>query len=138
MKSYEYFDHTGDAGFYARGADAEALFRNAAAALMNIIAEINRVSPVCERNVYITESSLEGLLHLWLEELNYMSQINNEIYCKFKFSELKENSLRATVLGEPIDPSRQYISKEIKAVTYHQYWLKHSAEGWECKVIVDI
>ena len=44
----------------------------------------------------------------------------------------------STPPGEPIDPVRQRLRVDVKAVTLHRFKLEKNAGGWDAFVILDI
>jgi SHS2 domain-containing protein len=41
-------------------------------------------------------------------------------------------------LGEASDPARRALAREIKAVTYHQAWVREEDGAWRAQVIFDL
>ena len=41
-------------------------------------------------------------------------------------------------LGEPIDPARHRLAREVKAVTYHQAWVREADGLWRAQVVFDL
>ena len=47
--------------------------------------------------------------------------------------------LTATAHGEPLDPTRHQLAREVKAITYHGLHAEKQPDGtWFAEVIVDI
>jgi len=57
---------------------------------------------------------------------------------EFVISEIGENALRGEVRGEPFDPKRHPIEREVKAITYHQLSVERDGQGWRARVYVDL
>jgi SHS2 domain-containing protein len=70
--------------------------------------------------------------------LNFLFFTKREIYKEFAIENLSEVNLTAKVRGERIDYERHEIFTEVKAVTYHQLYIKETADGWEAQVIFDL
>ena len=49
-----------------------------------------------------------------------------------------DDGLSATAWGEPLDPARHELAREVKAITYHELRVEQTADGWLAEVIVDI
>jgi len=135
---YEIFEHTADLGLRIRAASLDKLFEEAAAALFSVIVE----NPVDIRQSEQSSFQLEAeradeLLRDWLGELLYRFHADRLLFSRFSVS-VQDNRLRATAVGEPVDPARHKIEVEIKAVTYHGLKLVQTPEGWLAEVIVDI
>jgi len=54
------------------------------------------------------------------------------------FEAFTPTGLRARVAGEPIDPARHPIVREIKAVTYHGLAVDRVAGGFSAQVVFDV
>ena len=60
------------------------------------------------------------------------------VYATFEVA-VREAGLTATAFGEPFDPARHGIGREVKAVTYHGLSVERQPDGtWLAEVIVDI
>jgi len=138
MEKYESIDHTADLGIKIRGTSLEQLFENAAYAMFDIMAELDKVNAKQFLEIEIQGEGMEELLIDWLRNLLY--KFNGEEYLlkDFVVKEISEKNLRAKVGGEKLDLSRHSLKREIKAVTYHELEVKRTPEGWEAQVIFDI
>jgi len=138
MKRYDFIDHTADLGIKIRGTSLEELFENAAYAMFDIMAELDKVKTKQFLEIEIQGEGMEELLIDWLRNLLY--KFNGEEYLlkDFEVKEISEKNLRAKVGGEKLDLSRHSLKREIKAVTYHELEVKRTTEGWEAQVIFDI
>jgi SHS2 domain-containing protein len=135
---YQHIDHTADVGIQVFGDTLKELFENAALGLFDIIANLENVVPAVERQMAVEASDREALLVSWLSELNFLFFTKREIYKEFAIENLSEVNLTAKVRGERIDYERHEIFTEVKAVTYHQLYIKETADGWEAQVIFDL
>jgi SHS2 domain-containing protein len=52
--------------------------------------------------------------------------------------EVSPQRLKVLLRGEPFDPARHRILKEIKAVTYHQASVEKTGDVWVARVIFDV
>ena len=134
---FEIVEHTADVGILGWGRDLPELFAAMARGLFDVIAGAETVRAVNERPVALEAESMEDLLHAWLDELNTLHQIEGELYHDF---DLRTDGLRltATVRGEPLDPLRHDLRTEVKAVTWHDLRVDHTADGYEAYVLLDI
>ncbi len=135
---FEPIEHTADAGLKIYGQNLVLLFENAAVGLFDIITNLDVVSPVVRRTVNVEADDREALLVNWLSELNYLSQIHKELYATFFIKEIEENRLTAEISGEPVNLQKHEIYTEVKAVTYHQLYIKKTKTGWEARIIFDL
>ncbi|MFQ5823159.1 MAG: archease [bacterium] len=138
MPKYQLIDHTADAGIKAYGSDMAELFSNAALGLFEIIANLDKVKLTKERLIQVEATDREALLVNWLSELNYLCLTKREIYKEFQIDEVSDTKLLAHIKGEELNDEWHEIYTEVKAVTYHQLYIKETAQGWEAQVIFDL
>jgi SHS2 domain-containing protein len=140
-KNYELIEHTADVGIRVKGADLKELFKNAALAMFDVMAEEKPRSehraPSTEK-VVIKQSAdnLEELFINWLNELLSLSATKELIFSDFKINKLDENNLQALAMGHKISDYK--VNTEIKAATYHQLKLEQTKYGWQAEVIFDV
>lgn len=140
-KFFETIDHTGDVGIRVWGKTKEELFENAGKALFSLIlGDLSRVRPVFRRNIAVRANALDELMVNWLSELNFNFCTENEVYSRFRVTELSDHLLKAEAWGEPYNPDVHEARLEIKAVTFHQIYVgpRENGDGWEARVIFDI
>jgi SHS2 domain-containing protein len=136
--SFEPIEHTADVGYRLLAPTLAELFAIAGRALFDAITELDSIQPQFERQVEAEAGDIEALLVAWLSELNYRCITDLELYGKFLINEISPTAVRATVRGEKIDPARHVIQTEIKAVTYHELYVRQVENGWEAQVIFDV
>jgi SHS2 domain-containing protein len=134
---FELVEHTADVGIRGWAPTLPELFRVMARGLFAVIVDPASVEPRNERRFHLEAGSPEDLLHEWLEELNSLHQIRNELYGRFE-PHLAGNRLEALVAGEPIDFLRHDLRVEVKAVTWHELRIERTIEGYEAFVLLDI
>jgi len=138
MEKYELIDHTADIGIKVRGKSVGELFENAAYAMFDLIADLNRVKKREVLKVEIEGEGMDELLADWLRELLYKFNGERHLFKDFKIEEIDQKSLKARVRGEKLDLSRHSLKMEIKAVTYYGLEIKRTSEGWQAQVIFDV
>ncbi|MCD6082920.1 archease [Candidatus Aerophobetes bacterium] len=138
MKKYELIDHTADIGVKVRGKSVGELFENAAYAMFDLIADLDRVEKREVLEVEIEGEGMDELLADWLRELLYKFNGERHLLKDFKIEEIDQKSLKARVRGEKLDLSRHSLKMEIKAVTYYGLEIKRTSEGWQAQVIFDV
>jgi SHS2 domain-containing protein len=74
----------------------------------------------------------------WLREVLYLWNGKERLVKSVQILSLSENKLSAKIYFDPFTPNRHIIKTEIKAVTYHQVYVKSGSLGWEAGVIFDI
>ena len=79
----------------------------------------------------------EYLLFDWLRGLLLYADENRVLFSRFDVS-VTDTGLSATAHGEPLDPARHQLAREVKAITYHELKVEQTPAGWLAEVIVDI
>jgi SHS2 domain-containing protein len=138
VASFAPIDHTADVGYRLFAPSLAELFAVAGRALFDAITELDSIQPKFERKVEAEAGDLEALLVAWLSELNFRCITELELYGEFVIDEISLTTVHATVRGEKIDPARHVIQTEVKAVTYHELFVREVANGWEAQVIFDV
>lgn len=135
--SFEFIDHTADAGIRVEAPTLEDLFEIAGLAFSELVTSVDSVDCKVERRFELQEDDLETLLVSWLQELLYLMDTEDLVFGRFQVK-IDDLSLAATAWGEPFDPNIHTMKTEIKAVTYHQLQVARSEQGWRAQVIFDI
>ena len=135
---HELFDHTADLGLRIRATDLNTLFAEAGECLLAaMVDDPASVVPVKSETVEIVGADREYLLFDWLRELLTRSDEARMLWCQFDV-DVTPAGLTATILGEPFDPIRHLLSREVKAITYHGLKVEAVGDGFLAEVIVDI
>ena len=135
---FEQIDHTADVGLRIYGTSLAELFQHAAEGLFEIITSLEQVSTGVKRQVFVEASDRESLLVNWLSELNFLFLTKKELYKKFEITAVNDLSLKAQIQGEKLDLDKHTIHTEVKAVTYHQLYIRQNSSGWGAQVIFDL
>jgi SHS2 domain-containing protein len=140
QKNYELIEHTADVGIRVKGDNLKALFKNAALAMFDIIAEKKSVTKSQSHKVAIVvkqkADNIDELFINWLNELLSLSATKENIFCGFLFKKLDTNNLEAEISGCDIKDYK--VNTEIKAATYHELKLQQEDFGWLAEVIFDV
>jgi SHS2 domain-containing protein len=131
-------EHTADVAIEAGAADLPGLFDRCAAGMTELIAEGAPPEPRVEHPVTASGADLAELLADFLRQLLWLHASTGFLYAGARFLQLEPTALDAVVAGEPADPDRHALVREIKAVTYHQLAVTPSPEGWRAQVIFDV
>ena len=135
---HELFDHTADLGFRIRAPDLNTLFAEAGACwLSSMVDDPAAVRAVESQTISIEGADREFLLFDWLRELLNRSDEARMLWCRFEVV-VSPDGLTATISGEPFDPARHLLSREVKAITYHGLKIEDVDGGFLAEVIVDI
>lgn len=136
-KFYGLIDHTADIGIKIKSRDLAGLFKKAARAMFDIMAE-KKAGGNNKEKLLIEEKAdnLEELLVRWLNELLSLSAVRELIFTRFEIHKLDKNNLRAEVIGS--DMKNYKVATEIKAATYHELEIKKRGPWWQAQVIFDV
>jgi SHS2 domain-containing protein len=135
--SFQFIDHTADAGILVKAPTLEGMFETAALGFSELITKVGSLNCMLQRQFRLQEDDMETLLVSWLQELLYLLDTEGLIFGRFRVK-LKDLALEATAWGEVFDPEIHTLKTEIKAVTYHQLEVVEDDQGWEAQVIFDI
>lgn len=131
-------DHPSDAFLRLSASTAAELYRTAARACFSVMADLASVRARDEREVACEGADREELLVVWLNELIGLASAERVLFCEFDVAMESQTRLRARVRGEPVDPARHTLYREVKAATYHQLSVRRAGGGWEATVLLDL
>jgi len=135
---YKQIEHTGDIGIKIFGKSIKDLFINAAYGMFDVMADISNVKQVIAEDIDVAGDNHEELLVNWLSELNFVFITNGLIFNKFEITRMTTNELTGSAIGEKFDARRHPLNTEIKAITYHEIYVKQLKDHWEAQIIFDI
>ena len=138
MKSIEIIDHPADIGVIIKTDTLAELFEESAKYMFSIIAELSTVNKKTVKEVSISDTDLPNLLINWLNELLYIFEVEDILFCNFEIENIDEKSLKAKVFGEELDLKKHTILTEVKAATYHQLDVSKKENFWQAKIIFDL
>lgn len=136
-EGFEIFPTTADCGINVWSSEFQGLFRQSARALFSIITDISLVEAKDDFEITLESPSLDDLLISWLNELIYLSEVNNYVFSSFSIKHLTEIKLHAIVSGERIDFNKHTLKSEVKAATYHALEVNHK-KMYTASIIVDL
>jgi len=135
--SFEFIDHTADAGIKVEAPTLEDLFETAGLAFTELVTSVESLDCRVERSFKLQEDDMETLLVSWLQELLYLLDTEDLVFARFQVK-IHDFSLEATAWGDVFDPNIHTMKTEIKAVTYHQLEVAKNDQGWQAQIIFDI
>lgn len=135
---YSIFDHTADLGVEVTAASLEELYAGAAFALFDLLTDLSSVRAGMSREVDVLGENPADLLVNFLREILYAWNGEGFLMKSCFVLQITPEKLRAVLRGEPFDPARHRILKEIKAVTYHQASVSRAGSGWVARVVFDV
>jgi len=134
MKKFEILEHTADLKIKAFGKDKKELFENAMLGMQKILRPKIKNKKV-ETKIKIEAEDLPALLVDFLSEINYLNEVNQEIFEKTKFEKFSDRKIEARVFGRKVDR----FGLQIKGVTFHDLDVHQREDGiWEATILFDI
>lgn len=137
-RPFEILEHPADVGFLAYGATLEELFANAALALISLACEPETVREIEQRKLEATGEDVESMLYAWLAEIVAVADAERMVLHRVEVLFLDEGRVRGAAYGERFDRERHRAGVAIKAVTYHQFAVEQTDEGWRARVFLDL
>jgi SHS2 domain-containing protein len=145
-KDFELLPHTADIKIRVVGDTLKELFTHA---LVGMFQAIGPHAPDCQRidnslicnelsaqhEITIDSPDREALLVDFLSEALYLSDIHNQAYLKAEIHELTDTHISATIYGVQVT---SFEVVEIKAVTYHDLYIKQIDNHWQAEIVFDI
>jgi SHS2 domain-containing protein len=138
MKPYELIDHTADIGIKAYGSDLKELFKNAAFAMFDIMADLQGLKTSVTVEVRKDAPNREELLIEWLDELLYNFYTKGLIFSTFEITELDDQHIVGKAHGRHIGENKSRLKTEIKAATYHDLKIEQKENSWQTQLIFDV
>jgi SHS2 domain-containing protein len=134
---YRFIDNlTSDVMFEAYGKDLKEVFENSAEAMMSVICQIRKVGHDIKKEMEVTGDDEKDLLLNWLQELIARVDVENLFFSRFEIKKISPTKLKAIVYGEEADPSKG--ETVVKAVTYYNFSLEKTKDGYKARVSLDI
>jgi SHS2 domain-containing protein len=135
---HELFEHTADLGLRVRAPDLNTLFAEAAACLFSAVLDnVGEIRPNQKVEITVPGTDREFLLFDWLQALLRHADEHGIVFGTFEVR-VTDTGFTGTAWGEPLDRDRHHLSREVKAITYHELKVERTADGWLAEVIVDI
>lgn len=136
--AFEILEHPADVGFVAYGATREELFQNAAAAVLELACETAGIEEHERRELVAEGDDFDALLFGWLAEILAVMDAEGLVFRRVDVVELGEHRVRGIAQGEKFDRGHHRAGTYIKAVTYHQFRVEKTKEGWTARVFLDV
>ena len=134
---YKTLDHTADVMFEVYGKTLNELFKNAATAIFDTMVKRSTIKIKIKKEIELESSNVEQLLFDFIEELIYIKDAEYLIFKDFKIK-IKDNKLTAILEGDKINPKKQILLTDVKAITLHKFSLKKSKQGYKAVIIPDL
>jgi len=130
--SYRWVDHTAELELEIEAASEEAVFKDAAGALAELLDDGSSAEPV------VLELALQGvdralLLADWLEELVYRAETEDLVPDAAEVLELRRDAVTARLRGHRGNPPHL-----VKGVTHHRLSFAPHGDGFRATVVLDV
>ena len=137
MDKFKFIPHTADIEFQAFGNSLKECFENSALALKSIVFE-GKVKQSKKFKIKVNGKDLENLLYEFLEEFLVLIDSKDFLMSKIKILKFdsKKFELEAEVKGDNINSYETEM--HIKAITYHEMFVKKIRDKFIAQVVVDI
>ena len=116
----------------------ERLYGLAAEALLAQIALAPAAQVEARIEISLSADDPRDLLVHWLNTALLQAELEHAIWTKARVRSLTPRSIEATLEGALLDPSRQEMLREVKAVSFHDLVLVLEPGSCRCRVILDI
>lgn len=133
---YQIIDHMADVAVQAWAPDMPRLIEQAAMGMINLM--VARTPP-SQRDIEVrgTGDTPEELLIDCLREILLLMDLEGLMPVSVKVLEASDNYARCRVGVVPLTAVRDELLHDIKAVTYHDIDIRHSAGGLVVEVVFD-
>ncbi len=141
-KKYRFLEDVAiaDIAFEAYGKNLSELFENAALVIFELSADLNTVDAKKKLEFALENEKIDNLLYDFLSEILFLKDSKYMVFKKagVSITEDKEYKLEAVLEGDAINPQKQKLENDIKAVTMHMFEVKKVKDNWKATVVVDI
>ena len=142
MQKYRFLEDVAlaDICYEAYGKDLNEVFENCALAIFELSADIKTVKEKEKVEIELEHKKIDNLLYDFLSEILFLKDSKYIVFKKVKvqIKEGKANKLNAVLFGDTINPKKQRLENDIKAITMHMFELKKEKKGYKATVVVDI
>lgn len=132
-----------DIAYEAYGKDLNELFENSALAIFELSADLKTIEAKEKIEFELENEKIDNLLYDFLSEILFLKDSKYMVFKKVKVT-IKEDKnnrkyhLKAVLEGDTINPEKQHLENDIKAVTMHMFELKKNKDGYMARIVVDI
>ena len=144
-KKYKFLENVAiaDIAYEAYGKNLNEMFENAALAIFELSANIKTIEAKKKLEIKLENGKMENLLYDFLSEILFLKDSKYMVFrnVKVKISENKKSKkfeLESILEGDTINPQKQQLENDIKAVTMHMFEIKKEKNNWKATVVVDI
>lgn len=129
---------TGDVGLGAWGRSVEEAFARAVDGLAWLLSDTGLVHGDQMRTIELRGNDLEGLLVKLLNEIVFLSEVDQFVVKSAVSIEIDGRQLKAVIKGDRRDPELHVSRAGIKAATYHGLEIKQRTARTRIRVVFDV
>lgn len=133
---YKFLEHTADVKFQAFGKDIEEVFKNSFLALNETILGKKKIKEKEKIKISAKGGDYESLLYGFLEEIIYLIDAEGFVSSSIKEIRINGFKLSAVLTGDKVKNYK--FTNRVKAVTYHDMFVKKEKGKWISQVVVDV
>ena len=132
---YEILEHRADLKIRAFGQDLKELFENVMVGMQSALRAKVKSQKSKVKNIKIKSSDLSSLLVDFLSKINYLNEVNKEVYNSIRFINFSNHELEEEISGKKVENFELII----KGVTYHDLDIhQRKDKTWEVTVLFDV
>jgi len=132
---YEILEHRADLKIRAFGQDLKELFENVMVGMQSALRAKVKSQKSKVKNIKIKSSDLSSLLVDFLSKINYLNEVNKEVYNSIRFINFSNHELEGEISGKKVENFELII----KGVTYHGLDIHQKKDKtWEVTVLFDV
>jgi SHS2 domain-containing protein len=120
-----------------RGEDLPGLLSSCVLALFSLLVDRRTVREAEARSAEVTGDTVEERFFFLLREA-YQLFATHAFLARTAHVTIEDKRVMLTVTGEPLDPSRHTVLREIKAVTAHAMVVERFPGGYLARFVVDV
>jgi len=135
MEKFKFLEHTADIKFQAFGKSVEEVFENSSLAMLNAMYD-GKIEKKKKIKIKVEGKDFESLLYNFLEEFLFLFDSEGFLSGEVKNLKINKFKLKAEVLGDKA--SNYNFTRDIKAVTYNEMFVKKEKGRWVSQVVLDV
>ena len=142
MPKYKFLEDVAiaDIAYEAYGKNLNELFENAAFAIFELSADVKTIDAKNKLEVKLENEKIDNLLYDFLSEILFLKDSKYMVFKKVKvnIAENKKYELKSILEGDAINPEKQQLENDIKAVTMHMFKVERKKNNWKATIVLDI
>ena len=135
---YRILEHPADVGIQSWGATFPEALSMAVEGLVSVLIDPTSVEPTERRTINVSADDTEALVVKVLSEVLYLCDGDRFAPKSLYVHSCTQESVRASVAGEPLRAEKHRMRLDVKAVTYHQLSVRHRPGTVTITVYLDI